>query len=176
MHAYIDSESELMDMAIIWGRRTHTEKIIYNYKESGKPLFKYLLNGINGSGGQKNGIFAPGCNVGWGGVEVRGQLVGVDVNVEVEELADWDVGDIGVPLPVVPGADEVPGTEPESKKNHLQTVFLTQTNLTSNSYFKKLVPRHCTYFLTYMPGSHRRLICIYLKIQTMKFYFERWSP
>jgi hypothetical protein len=34
------------------------------------------------------------------------------VDVMVEELADWDVGDMGVPLPVVPGADEVPATEP----------------------------------------------------------------
>jgi hypothetical protein len=52
------------------------------------------------------------------------------VNVKVEELADWDVGDVNVPLPVVPGAEEVPATEPESKKSHFQTAFLTQTNLT----------------------------------------------
>jgi hypothetical protein len=49
---------------------------------------------------------------------------------------------MGVPLPVVPGADEVPATEPESRKNnHLQTAFLTKTNLTSNSYFIKIGTR-----------------------------------
>lgn len=66
---------------------------------------------MKGSGGQKSGTLAPGCDGGWGGVDVKGQLVGAEVNVKVAD--DWEVGDIGVPLPAVPGADEVPATEPE---------------------------------------------------------------
>jgi hypothetical protein len=43
---------------------------------------------MKGSGGQKSGTFAPGCDGGWGDVEVKGQLLGVEVNVKVEELVD----------------------------------------------------------------------------------------
>jgi hypothetical protein len=41
---------------------------------------------MKGSGGQKSGTFAPCCD--GGGVEIKGQLVGAEVNVKVEELAD----------------------------------------------------------------------------------------
>jgi hypothetical protein len=57
----IYSESKLMDGNKGEGRRTHTQEIIYNYM-GGKPLFIYLLKGMNGSGGQKSGTFAPGCD------------------------------------------------------------------------------------------------------------------
>lgn len=52
--------------------------------------------------------------------------------VEVEELADWDDGDVDIPLPVVAGAAVLPPDEPESMKSHFQTSFLIQSNLTSN--------------------------------------------
>lgn len=76
---------------------------------------------MKGNGGQKNGTLAPGWNGGGGGGAVNWWEVGAEVDIEVEELADWDVVDAEVPLALVPGATEVPPTEPEVKKNHTQT-------------------------------------------------------
>jgi hypothetical protein len=85
-------------------------------------MYKYLLKGMKGNGGQKNGIFVPGCNGECGGGDVNWQDAGedVDVVVGVEELADWDTVDVDVvvPPPVVPGAAEVPPTKPESKRKN----------------------------------------------------------
>lgn len=109
------------------------------------PLHKHLLKGMKGNGGQKNGTFAPGCN--GGGGEVNWRAVGVDVDVEVEELADWDVADADVPLPFVAGAADVPATEPEEKKDHIQTVPLTQRYHRSNLHLwhvMKFLLQHLT--------------------------------
>jgi hypothetical protein len=95
---------------------------------------------MKGNGGQKNSTFAPGCNSGVGGGGVN--WVGAEVDAEVEELADWDVVDADVPLPVVPGAAEVPPTEPEVKKNHIHTGLLTQNNHRSNLLNKYIEKPH----------------------------------
>jgi len=96
-------------------------------------LYKYLLKGMKGNGGQKNGTFVTGCDGGWGGGGVNWEDVGAEVGdeAEVEELADWDDGDVDVPLPVVAGAAVLPPDEPESMKSNFQTSFL-KSNLTSN--------------------------------------------
>jgi hypothetical protein len=38
-----------------------------NYQKNDSPLYKYLLKGMKGNGGQKNGTFVTGCDGGWGG-------------------------------------------------------------------------------------------------------------
>jgi hypothetical protein len=93
---------------------------------------------MNGNGGQKNGTFVTGCNGGCGGGGVNWEDEGAeaDVEAEVEEPADWDDGNVDIPLPVVVGAAELPPAEPESMKNNFNSSFLTQSNLTSNSCSK----------------------------------------
>lgn len=78
---------------------------------------------MKGNGGQKNGTFVTGCDGGLGGGGVNWEDAGaeVGVEVEVEELADWDDGDVDIPLPVVAGAAALPPAEPESMKSHFQT-------------------------------------------------------
>jgi hypothetical protein len=95
---------------------------------------------MKGNGGQKNGIFAPGCKNRGGGGE-NWEVVGAEVDVEVEELADWDVADADVPLSVVPAATEVPPTGPEVKEKYIQT-GLIQSNHRSNPYFKNIQKSH----------------------------------
>lgn len=115
--------------------KTHTENDIKLSKTKDSPLYKYLLKGMNGNGGQKNGTFVTGCNGGWGGDGVNWDDEGAeaDAEAEVEEPADWDDGDgdVDIPLPVVAGAGELLPAEPESKKNHFNSSFLTQSNVTS---------------------------------------------